>query len=83
MPKKLTYEERLELIRKVGEYFLETGSSVREISKNFKEEYNIEISGKTVSKYIHEYAKIFGKKDEIESKISNNTASWLKSLDFL
>lgn len=74
MVKKLTDEERLELIKKVGEYFLETGSSVREVSRIFNEEYNIEISGKTVSKYIHEYAKNFGKKDEIESKISNNTS---------
>ena len=50
MAKKFTEEEKNERIELIGEYFLETGASTREIAKHFSEN-QFKISNKTVSLY--------------------------------
>ena len=72
MGKKYTEEERLERIELIGNYFLKTGSSTRDIAKYFTENY-FEISNKTVSLYIKEFMKNHSKsKEEINILIENN-----------
>ena len=68
--------ERLDLIEKVGKYFLDTGESTRNIGKVFH------ISNATVSDYINRYGE---KHPECLSQISdlreNNLPSTIKDLD--
>lgn len=65
--------ERLRRINLVGEYFVNTGASTREIAKYFSS-YYFEISNKTVSLYIKEYMKMNPEKEEeIKKKIDINT----------
>lgn len=65
-------KERDRRIKLVGDYFLQTGKSTREISKYFTENY-FDISNKTVSVYIKEYLNKYKEKaNEIMELIDNN-----------
>ncbi len=70
--------ERLNRIIEVGEYFLNTGASTREIADYFsKNKYSI--SNKTVYDYIKKYKEMFQNKvSEIEDKLYSNKE---KSID--
>ena len=56
MARTFTQEEREERIRKVGEYFLATNDSTREIARHFSET-EFRISNCTVCMYIHLFMK--------------------------
>lgn len=80
MAKKYTEEEKIQRIELVGEYFLKTGESTREIAKYFSENF-FEISNKTVSLYIKEYIKKHeDKKEEIRAMIDNNIDKSIEDL---
>lgn len=80
MAKKFTEEEKNERIELIGEYFLETGASTREIAKHFSEN-QFKISNKTVSLYIKEYIKKHeDKKDELKAMIDNNIDKSIEDL---
>lgn len=66
-------ERRVEII---GEYFLETGASTREIANYISSspDYDFEISNKTVHDYIKRYIEMHPEKeDEIKDIINKNT----------
>ena len=70
---RITEEERIRRIEIVGKYFLETGSSTREISKFISDNY-FDISNKTVSVYIKKYAVLHPEvANDINELINNNT----------
>ena len=66
-------QERIRRIEIVGKYFLDTGSSTRDIA-DYISKNHFDISNKTVSVYIKKYAEIHpDKSDEISELINNNT----------
>jgi transposase len=72
MARTFTEQERIERIRKVGEYFLATNASTREIAKHFCETEFI-ISNCTVCMYIHLFMKMEPEfSDELNAKIYSN-----------
>ncbi len=71
---KLTEEERLERIKLVGEYYINTkDASVRSTVDHFKS-INIDISTATVSKYIELYKKLYpNKAKKVQEVIDSRT----------
>ena len=64
-------QERIRRIEIVGKYFLDTGSSTRDIA-DYISKNHFDISNKTVSVYIKKYAEIHpDKSDEISELINN------------
>ena len=69
---KLTEEERLERIKLVVEYYINTkDASVRSTVEHFKN-MNISISVATVSKYIELYKKIYPQKAKMVQEVINS-----------
>ena len=74
MSSKLTEEERLERIKLVGEYYINTkDASVRSTVEYFKKN-NMDISTATVSNYIELYKKLYpNKAKKVQDIISSRT----------
>lgn len=72
MAANYTDKEREERIILVGDYFMETGASTRQIAEYFSNNF-FKISNATVCDYIKKYKKLKNLDREIEKKIKENS----------